>query len=139
MKKQLTDRAEMLGGMINRLGEQLFNSFADDGVNNVRVLAKDPRTGQMVFEDGQDRIVSPQIKYKGHSPTEAREAFFTWLRKNGSGEIIKESVHDATLSSWLEDQITAKKELPPQEILKVTELETVTVRKAPKSAEGSKE
>jgi len=128
-KKMLTERAEMLGGMIQTLSAQLFNAFADEGCANVRV------TGAGLFPDGEDRVISPVVRYKGHVPSEEKEAFFAWLRQHGSGGMIKEQVHDKSLSSWIEAQKREQKEMPPETMLKVAELESVTVRKAPKSAE----
>lgn len=43
-----------------------------------------------------------------------REAFHLYLRANGFGELIQESVNAQTLTAWAKEQLSAGATLPPQ-------------------------
>jgi len=134
LKSQLTERAEALGGQIQQLSGTLYEALADENLSKIQVAARDA-DGTLVFADGQDRIITPEILYKGHIPVDSRADCYAWLRENGAGAIIKETIHDKSLSSWIQTRKEKKEPLPAEALLKVTELESVTVRKAPKGAE----
>jgi len=51
---------------------------------------------------------------------ENKDMAFDWLRGTGHGGIIKDTVHAATLKSLLKTMIREGKELPPEELVKVT-------------------
>lgn len=38
---------------------------------------------------------------------------YDWLKKNGHGDIVKETVHPGTLKSWSKEQLENGGELPP--------------------------
>jgi hypothetical protein len=131
----LANKAEMLGGIIQRLGADLYGLLADEGIEKITVAAKDPRTGVLLFDDGHDREVRPELSPKCHIPAENKPKFYEWLRAQGCGSLIKEVIYDAALNKWIEEWQDAEKPLPPQELLKITELESVSVKRSRKSAE----
>jgi hypothetical protein len=59
--------------------------------------------------------------------------FFDYLRANEFGTLIKEKVNPKTLESWVNGQKENNMPLPTEDILKIFTLETVSVRRAPKS------
>jgi len=39
---------------------------------------------------------------------------FAWFKKNGQGDIIKETIHPGTLKSWAREQLENGGKMPPQ-------------------------
>lgn len=64
-------------------------------------------------EDGAGSVTL-DVRVNAYVKAEAREGFFTWLRANQEGDLIKESVHDKTLQSWAKERLADGKELPEQ-------------------------
>ena len=118
--------AELLGGELAKIGEDLFKEFADSKQASFRL------NGASVFKDNRDRIVSPTVKYKG--TIVQPDAFFTLLRSTGQGSLIKTSVHEKVLTSWITEQKEKNMPLPSETILKVFNIESATVTRAPSSA-----
>ena len=122
--------AELLGSELATLGAELFKEFVSSEQISFRL------DGSRLFRDGQDRIVRPLVKYKGtivqHQP------FFNLLKANEEESLIKIGVHDATLSSWITERKTKNLEMPNEAILKVFQITTAKVTRAPSSAKGSK-
>jgi hypothetical protein len=125
--------AKMASSQMAKMAPVLNDMFADAGIGEVRIAAKRP-DGTLVFDDGQDRIVKPVTDYKPYCKVEMRPMFFAWMRENGFGALIKEEIHHASLSSWVEERIENKKALPPAQLLTVTELDTVAITKARQKA-----
>lgn len=126
--------AKTIGAQLNELSQTMYEQFADEGVANFRVSAVNTQTGECYFADGQDRIIKPQLTLKGYTIKENQDQFFSWLETHGHADIIKRYVHDKTLSSWILAQKNERQPLPPENLLKVTELTSVAVRRAPKGA-----
>ena len=132
MLKALKEHHEGIISTINaeieKLGGELFQAFADPNAG-VRTLRID---GSRIFSDGQDRIVTPELKYR---PSIVEETlFFGYLRKGGEGTLIKETVHPKTLESWVKRRKKENVALPDETMLKVWTQETAKVTRAPKSA-----
>lgn len=64
--------------------------------------------------------------------------FFAWLRKNKSGDIIKEDVHYKTLQSFVREQLSNPEGLKLPEIVNVAKIPTVTLGKELKSKKSKK-
>lgn len=119
-----------IGAEIQRIGNELYNEFIDDGVESYRLLAS--FNGEQLFMDGKDRLLRPEVKYKPSVPSEQLNAFHEWMRAEGFGDLIKESIHHATLTSWVDKRKQENKELPPEDLLKVFTLEGTKITRAPK-------
>ena len=59
------------------------------------------------------------------------EAFHAWLRANGHGDLIKETVHAQTLKGWARERLEEGEPLPP---MVAAHFETVAVATQPKGA-----
>lgn len=120
--------SQLIGSEVAKLSQIIYNQCADSSTDQIRVSGT-------VFKDGQARIIAPVLKYRPsvHSQPE----LFTWLRATNNAEMIKETVHHATLESFVTAQKEANAPLPPEAILSVFTVETAKVRRAPKKAEKS--
>ncbi len=118
--------AATLGGMIDEVGKELFDDFADSGTaESLRVPGK-------LFKDGQSRLVKPTLKYK---PSIIQvPVFFAWMRDRNHGALIKEGVHPKTLESWVTKQMEGNFDLPSTDTLAVYKVQGASVRRAPKSS-----
>ena len=116
----------LLNTELTKMGEELFETFIAENIANFRINGRD------IFKDGQDRVISPDVKFKGTVANEG--AFFEYLRTQGHGSMIREYVHPATLESWIKRQKEENSELPDDSILKIWSLSTAKIRRASKSA-----
>jgi hypothetical protein len=128
--------ADKIGAEVNKLSEELYDQFEDDGLSELCLSATmiNPQTKEekAIFPDSRDRIISPEIKYR---PTVKDEPnFFLWVRQNNHGALIKETIHPASLASWVEKQKTENKPLPDITLLSIFDQKTISVTKgkAPK-------
>lgn len=61
-------------------------------------------------------------------PAESREDTYNWLRKNGHGDLIQETVNSSSGKSWAKEMI--KKGLPlPQDLFKITPFSRAQITK----------
>jgi hypothetical protein len=120
--------AEILGSELAKIGEELFKEFTNSKQASFRL------NGAAVFKDGRDRIVSPTVKYKGTIVQPM--PFFELLRSTGQGSLIKTGVHDKVLTSWITEQKQKNMPLPSETILKIFNIESATVTRAPSSAKS---
>ncbi len=72
------------------------------------MAAEDVRT---ITLDGIGRVQLAGDCYAS-IPAEQQEAAFEWLRGNNYGDLIKETVHSATLKAWAKEGLAAGRELP---------------------------
>jgi hypothetical protein len=126
-KEALEGRAKIIGAMLEELGKEVFAGFADAGCKSYRL------EGVGVFADGRDRLIYPEVKIHGAIADETQ--FFAHLRASGSAALIKETVNAATLVKWVKEQKAKNRPLPPEAILKVWNVETAKVNRAPSSAD----
>jgi len=134
MLKELKEHHEHVISLINielqQLGIKIYEEMTDSDTISFRI------TGQNLFKDNQDRIISPDPKLK---PTVVDEAkLFDFLRKTGHSDLIKETVFYKTLESWITQQKKNNQELPDETILKVFMLKTAKVRRAPKDTQAKR-
>lgn len=69
-----------------------------------------------------------QTKVYANVKADDREAFFAWLRDNGNADLIKETVHPATLNAFAKEQLSEGKALP--ETLEARLYPTATLRRS---------
>ena len=72
--------------------------FEVQGVTNAKVAG----VGTIYLQD----------KVFAYVKAEDQDRFKDWLRDNGHGELIKETVHAATLTAWAKEQLEQAKPLP---------------------------
>lgn len=72
--------------------------FEAQGVTNAKV----PGVGTIYLQD----------KVFAYVKAEDQDRFKDWLRENGHGDLIKETVHPATLTAWAKEQLSEAKPLP---------------------------
>lgn len=136
MLKALKEHHERILKVINTdmisVGKELYESFADEDVTQLRVPGK-------FFTDQQERIVKPDLKFKGTIVKAKQSDFFAYLRVQNFGSLIKESVHNKTLETWIAKQKAANMPLPSEDLLKVFTIETANVKRAPKRTEKGEE
>lgn len=68
-----------------------------------------------------------QVKVYASVLKENEQRFHDWLNANGHGDIIRDYVFPATLSSFAKEQIEAGVELP--DFIKTTKIETAMLRR----------
>jgi len=73
-----------------------------------------------------------RLEVYAHVRKEAEEEFFTWLKENGHGGLIRETVNAQTLKAWAKDRVRDGDPLPPQ--VTVSPM-TVAILTAPKTKE----
>ena len=61
-------------------------------------------------------------------PAAQRENAYEWLRANGHGDLIKETVHTSTLKAFAKNTIKEGKELP-EDLFKVTPFSRASITK----------
>jgi hypothetical protein len=84
-----------------------------------------------VFKDGRGRIVKPSLNPKPAIKDENKATVYQWFKDNGQGSIVKETVHHASLVSWVKAQREANKPIP--ELITVFDIEDITITKAAKT------
>lgn len=80
--------------------------------------------------DGRTFYLSTRVHA---SPREGqREALHEWLKSNGHGDLVKETVHAQSLAAWAREQIEEDGALPDDlvELVNVYEKTSVNIRKA---------
>lgn len=126
LKEHHEHMAAMLGNELNELGYKIYQACVKG-----EVITKSIRIdGSRDFTDGQDRIVSPEIKYRPDVKQEAM--LFQFLRDGNEGSLIKETLHFKTLETWAKNRVIKNMPLPDESILKVWRQETAKVTRAPK-------
>ena len=116
---------KILGGELEKIGNELFTDFADSGkAESLRIVGS-------LFKDGAARIIKPVLKYKPSIVDQP--LFFNWLIQHSHASLIKETVHPQTLISWTTKAIEERHELPDETMLKIFNVQTANVRRAPKS------
>lgn len=128
MKKHHEDTAKQIGSMINELGTELYNDFVDEGLESFQLSAI--VNGRVLFADKRDRTLRPDPKLKPSVNSENLGRFHEWMRVNGFGDLIKETIHPGTLESWVNKRSDENLPLPPKELMSVFTVETVKVTSA---------
>jgi len=85
--------------------------------------------GKGGFTHSSGASIYLKVDVYAYCKKEYEPAFFAWLRANGHGDIIRETVHPSTLKAFAKERVQDGEPLPPQ--LTVTP-ETTAVLKQPK-------
>lgn len=118
--------ADAISGEIAILSGVFYTSAMESNTPSIRV-------GGALFTDQRERIISPDTDYR---PTVKDQVeMFKWLRERDLGGFIKETIHPATLASFVSKQKDANAELPPEKVLAVFTVETAKVQRAPTRAQ----
>jgi hypothetical protein len=118
--------AKAIGSELAMLGVTLFQEFASNDAAEYRLI------GERAFTDHRDRIIRPIVKYKG--TVVQQPIFYELLKSTGQQSLIKTAVAAGTLNKWIEEHKKKNKPLPDDKILKVWNVETIKVTRAPRSA-----
>ncbi len=92
----------------------------------------------MITEEMQNFVRGGQMFYLttkvyANAVPERKPELFQWLKANGYGDMVQETVHSQTLAAFIREQLEEAEELPPdlQPLVNVFEKTTVGLRKAP--------
>ncbi len=92
----------------------------------------------MVAEEMQNFVRGGQMFYLttkvfASAVPERKIDLFAWLKSNGYGDMVQETVNYQTLAAFVREQLDEAEELPPdlQPLVNVFEKTTVGLRKAP--------
>jgi len=129
LKEAHETKAKSIGRMLDAMGKDICAMFLEDGLKNIRVSAVNERQ-EPLFHDGKDRILAPKIETKA-SVTQARlDEFHTWMRNNGFGDLIRESIHHQTLNKWVETRQKNGDSLPPDGMIHLFTVQGVKLTRA---------
>lgn len=115
-KGELTDQLKDVNSKIEELNETMVEIMINEEMPSFK------RSGRTFFLNTRT-FASP----KGGQ----REAMHNWLKENGFADLIKETVHSSTLSSFAKEYIDENDELPEDlaEVLNVYDKISVGVRR----------
>lgn len=100
-KDQLEERLGVLNSRYDNLSKTILPQIMDD-MEQDKVSIKGVGT------------VYLQAEVQASIPSVESEAAIAWLKKNGHGDIVKETVHPGTLKAWTKEQISTGGKLAPQ-------------------------
>lgn len=124
-------------------GKKLHNlkSVKDDLEKQLKAVnAEITELSTQVIPDLMEQLEVPKITIDGigtlfkrpevyaYVLAERREDFHTWLREHGHGDLVKETVHPATLKAFAKEQLSEGNPLP-EELIKATLIQTAQIRK----------
>lgn len=98
-KAELEAALKVANGTIRDLAEHKIPDYMED--NDIDKLSV----------DGVGTVFLQQKVYASVKADE-REAFYEWLRDNGNGDLVKETVHPSTLNAFAKEQLSEGKALP---------------------------
>lgn len=91
---------------INAIGPKLYEDFIEDEMENITLSA------DLFPVDKKPRVVKPFVDLKVNVTEDHREEFHAWLRENGFGQLIKETVHPGTLTSFVKERKESNQPIP---------------------------
>lgn len=117
-KRRLDNELKYVNEQISAIEEKLAEMMIAEEMQNFT------RNGQMFFL--QNKIYASAIP-------ERKEELFTWLKENGYGDLVYETVNANSLAAFVREQLEEADELPEglEELVNVHEKTTVGMRKAP--------
>lgn len=133
IKEQLTENLKQVNKHLQTLEPTVHDELISSNCLNFKLIG-DPKRGW--FTDGEPRILTPELEPKPNVVEENLQEFHKWLRANGHGALIKETVHYQTLKGWVIAQREANQPIP--EMVKVFDLKTVKVTKPRAPQKGRK-
>lgn len=117
-KKQLVAETKSVNAEIEEVETQLAGLMVDQEMQNFT------RNGQMFYL---------QTKIYASAVPERKSELFAWLKENGYGDLVYETVNANSLAAFVREQLEEADELPEglEELVNVHEKTTVGMRKAP--------
>jgi len=117
-KRQLESEIKEVNTQIEEVETKLAELMLEKEIQNFT------RNGQMFYLN---------TKIYASAVPERKEELFTWLKKNGYGDMVYETVNANSLAAFVREQIEEADELPEglAELVNVFEKTTVNMRKAP--------
>lgn len=117
-KAALEERLKGINSAIEQVEQELVNAMIAEEMQNF------VRGGQMFYLT---------TKVYASAVPERKQDLFAWLKANGYGDMVQETVHSQTLAAFIREQLEEAEELPPdlQPLVNVFEKTTVGLRKAP--------
>lgn len=113
-KDQLEDRLKIINAQYDELSKQIVPKIMEDNEQD-KVTIKDIGTVYLQAEI--------QVSIKSGD-----DVSIAWFKKNGHGDIVKETVHPGTLKSWTKEQLENGGKLPPD--LKVHQFMKAVLRRS---------
>lgn len=117
-KKEIESKLKELNTEIEAVEAQLFQLMLEEEIQSFQ------RSGYTFYMQ-----VSP---YPSVLP-EIKEEFYNWLKENGYGSLIQETINHNSLRAWVKEILEENGDELPEElqpILKIFEKQTVGIRKA---------
>ncbi len=118
-KKQLEDTLKDINAAIEETNEKMVQIMTQQEIQNFN------RAGQLFYLNTRT-FASPAAGQQ--------EALYSWLKENGYGDLVKETVYSQTLSAFIKELLEEDDELPEelQKLVNVYEKTIVGVKKAAK-------
>ena len=118
-KKNLEARVKDLNEQIEHTEQGLVGEMVNVELQNFS------RAGQMFYLS---------TKIYASAVADRKPELFSWLKKNGYGDMVQEQVNAMTLAAWVREQVGEDDELPKGvgELVNVFHKQTVSMRKAGK-------
>ena len=116
-KKALGDELKAVNDRITELEEQLASKMVEEEIQSFQ------RSGKTFYVT---------TKVFANAVPERKAQLFAWLKENGFGDMVQETVNSQTLAAWVREQLADSDQLPEGlgELINVYEKTTVGVRKA---------
>lgn len=116
-KRQRDEELKALNAEIEETQEKLVAAMVDEEMQNFN------RAGNLFYLSTRT-YASPQAGQQ--------EALYDWLRKNGYGDLVRETVYAQSLSAFVKELLGEEDELPKElgELVKVYEKTGVGIRKS---------
>jgi hypothetical protein len=115
-KNALEEEIKEVNAELERVQQELIEQMRLNGLDNFR------RNGKLFI---------PVTKTWASPKAEFKEAVITWLKENGFGDMVKETVHSQTFNSWANEMIEQEGMLPEEiaDLVSVYDKVSVQVRK----------
>lgn len=98
-KDQLEDRLKLINARLDELGKNIIPSYMEQHEQE-KVALKDIGT---IYLQADSYVSIPS----------GDATVIPWMKKHGHGDIVKETIHPATLKSWANEQLEHGGKLPP--------------------------
>lgn len=116
-KKALDEELKNVNTRIAEVEEELANKMLNEEIQSFQ------RSGRTFYVT---------TKIFANAVPERKSELFTWLKENGYGDMVTETVNHNTLSAFVREMLSETDQLPEglEELVNVFEKTTVGVRKA---------
>jgi hypothetical protein len=142
LKTERLDASQGIFYLADRLKALRDEKAAIEGqlkeVNTQIEQAEQDLVNAMVAEEMQNFVRGGQMFYLttkvyANAVPERKQELFTWLKANGYGDMVQETVHAQTLAAFVREQLDEAEELPSdlEPLVNVFEKTSVGLRRAP--------